>query len=481
MVRLAMNQTVPINRLPPEILARVLEFREGDKDLVSATHVCNRWRSALTSAPSLWTEVVFRDSDRVLAYLTRSGVLPIDVSFIPTRVSFETWKFDPEDFYTSRIPWFDRVKSMVVGGDEEQIEGILQRLCLPAPLLQSLRFDGRPNRNLMPWRAPGAVRFPRDFLGNQAPSLRSLSLNSISPAVIIELPFTNLTYLTWIDKDSEVTVKDLLSLLTSVPSLELLALHLRIRSVSTVERTTLVTLSKLREFTWSNSGGTFSLTSCLVAPELHWLSLNLVPESGAEQTDLASILPPNEGHVPLLVGPTETRYTTRRGIRLCQFQSATGYISITVRIGNYDEVYTPWFPRNAAIPLKQIKQMIIEVDHPPLGEFPTEKFESLETLELVDGGNNYFTLIRPYFREPKTTPIVPFPALLEARVTCGSNISLARLAEFLTQRKQAGHGVKTVRIRGECDDAIKEVIADIRESVGEVVLELTHKIGCTGH
>ena len=127
-IRSAMNETVPINRLPPEILGRVLEFREDDRDLISATHVCNRWRSALTSAPPLWTKVVFRDSNRVLAYLTRSGGLPIDVSFIPTRVSFEAWKFDPEDLYTSRIPWFDRVQSIVVGGEDERIEANLRRL-----------------------------------------------------------------------------------------------------------------------------------------------------------------------------------------------------------------------------------------------------------------------------------------------------------------------------------------------------------------
>ena len=483
-IRSAMNQAAPINRLPPEILGRVLEFREGDKDLISATHVCNRWRSVLTSTPPLWTGVVFLDSNRALAYLTRSGGLPIDVSFIPTRIAFETWKFDPEDFYTSRIPWFDRVKSMAIGGDEGQIEAILRRLCLPAPLLQSIKFSGRPNRSLMLPRAPGTVRFPREFLGSQAPSLRSLSFDSISPVSVAKLPLTNLTSFTWTDKDSEATVTGLVSLLESAPLLELLTLHLRIRSVSTAERTTTVTLNKLRELTWSNSGGTFSLTSCLITPELHWLSLRLVPPLDL-QTDLATILPPHEGHFPLLTEPTEVKYTTRRGTRLCQFQSATNYVSIYVSIstpmGNYDEIHAPWFLRNAAIHFKQIKQMTIEVDFPPLGEFPGEQFESLETLELADGGNNYFTLIQPYFREFSTIPVIPFPALLEVRIGVDLNTPLARLVEILTQRKQAGYGVKTVKIRGECDEVTNEAVAGIRESVDEVVLQLTHKIGCTGH
>ena len=474
-----MNQTVPINRLPPEILARILEFREDEKDLISATHVCHQWRSTLTSAPSLWTEVVFRNSNRVLAYLTRSGTLPIDVSFIPTRISFETWKFDPKDFYVSQIPWIDRMKSLDIGGDEEQIEAIVKRLCHPAPFLQHLKLDGRPNPAFIR-RTLGAVSFPHNFLGGQAPSLQSLSFNSISPTPIIKLPLTNLTSFTWIDKDSKATVKDLLTLLESAPLLEVLTVHLRVRSVSTSERTTIVTLNRLRELTWSNSGGTFSLTSCLIAPELHWLSLRLVPGTDARQNDFASVLPPHEGHFPLLVEPTEMSCTTRRGTQLCQFHSTTGYVRITVLQVHPDDYY-PWFLRNASISFRQIKQMTLEVDYPPLGELPIEQFESLETLELVNGGNMYFSLIEPCRHSFSGALVVPFPALRELQITFDSSLSLDILAEVLKERKQAGHRVETVRIRGICAKSIDGPIAEMREFLGELVLELTHKINCTGH
>jgi hypothetical protein len=478
-IRLAMNQTAPINRLPPEVLARTLEFRKDDKDLISATHVCHQWRSALTSTPSLWTEAVFRNSNRVLAYLTRSGALPIDVSFIPTRVSFETWKFDPKDFYISQIPWIDRMKSLDIGGDEEQIEAIVQRLCLPAPLLQHLKFDGRPNRSLI-WRSVGAVRFPRDFLGGRTPSLQSLSFNSISPTPIIKLPLTNLTSFTWIDKDSKATVKDLLTLLTSAPLLEVLTIHLRIWSVSTAERTTVVTLNRLCELTWSNSGGTFSLASCLIAPELGSLSLRLVPDADASQNDLASILPPDEGYFPSLVEPTELKYIAREGTLSCQLHSATGYISITVLPVRPDDLDS-WFLRNASISFRQIRQMTLEVNYPPLGELPIEQFESLETLELVDGGNIYFLLVQPSRRSFGGPLVIPFPALRELRITFDSNISLDILAEVLMERKQAGHGVETVRIRGACAKSMDGPIAKMRECLGELVLEITHKFNCTGH
>jgi len=468
-----MNQNAPINRLPPEILTRTLEFREGDKDLISATQVCHRWRSALSSAPSLWTEVVFRDSNRrVLTYLTRSKALPIDVSFKPTRASFETWKFDPEDLYASRIPWIDRMKSLDIGGDEEQIEAIVRRLCLPAPLLQCLKFDGRPNRTLV-WRISGVVYFPPNFLGGQAPSLQSLSFNSISPNPTIRLPLPNLTSFTWIDKASRTIVKDLLTLLTSAPLLDVMNIHLRILHVSTAERTTVVTLNRLRELTWSNSGGSFSLTSCLIAPELHWLSLRVVPDPGSAQSDLADILPLNASHFPLLVEPTEMRYTTRRGTRSCNLSSAMGYIRITVLQEDYDDANHSfaWLSWNTPISFRRTKRLVMEEDYPQLGDIPIEQFESLESLELVGGADIRFLLLQPYRLTLSGALVVPFPTLLELQITSDASLSLGALAGVLMERKQAGYGVKTVRIRGECAEPIEELISKVKEFVGELVLD----------
>ena len=476
-IRLAMNQTAPINRLPPEILTRALEFREDDKVLISSTHVCQRWRSALSSSPSLWTQVMFRDShraDQVLAYLMRSKALPIDVSFNPIRVSFETWKFDPEDLFTSHVPWVDRMKYLDIRGDEEHIEAVVRRLCLPAPLLQRLKINGIPNRSLL-GRTLGAVRFPHNFLGGQAPSLRNLSLDSISPTPITKFPLSNLTSFTWIDKDSRATVKDLMTLLTSAPLIEVMNVHLKVQSVSTTERATTVTLNKLRELTWSNSGGTFSLTSCLIAPQLHWLSLRVVPPYDSPHNDLASILPSHAGHFPLLCEPTGMRYTTRRGTRLCLFTSATGYVRITVVPANYSiGVSFAWLSRNTPISFRWTKQLVMEVDYPPLGEIPIEQFESLESLELVDCADIYSSLMLPHRHTLSDALVVPFPTLLELQTTSNMRLPLDELAEILRERKKAGHGVEIVRIRGVCAESREELIGKMREFAGELVLELVH-------
>jgi len=125
--------------------------------------------------------------------------------------------------------------------------------------------------------------------------------------------------------------------------------------------------------------------------------------------------------------------------------------------------------------------MTMEVDHPPLGELPIEKFESLETLELVNGGNTYFSLVRPYRHSASSPLVIPFPALRELQITFDPNISLDTLAKVLMARKQAGHGVETARIRGVCSNFMDGPITKMREFLGELVLELTHRITCTGH
>lgn len=53
-IRAIRNTHIPVNKLPPEVLSRILQHRDSGQDLVAATHVCRYWRSTLISSPSLW-------------------------------------------------------------------------------------------------------------------------------------------------------------------------------------------------------------------------------------------------------------------------------------------------------------------------------------------------------------------------------------------------------------------------------------------
>ncbi|KAF9650462.1 hypothetical protein BDM02DRAFT_1377998 [Thelephora ganbajun] len=85
------NQTTAVDRPPPEVLGKILESRHNsDRDLISATQVCGRWRSTLLSAPLLWTEVVFGDPDRAFAYLDRPKGTPLCVSIEGSALQHQT-------------------------------------------------------------------------------------------------------------------------------------------------------------------------------------------------------------------------------------------------------------------------------------------------------------------------------------------------------------------------------------------------------
>jgi len=114
----------------------------------------------------------------------------------------------------------------------------------------------------------------------------------------------------------------------------------------------------------------------------------------------------------------------------------------------------------------------MEADYPPLGEIPIDQFESLESLELVDCTNMYSSLMLPYRHRLSGALVIPLPTLLELQTTSNAALPLDELAEVLRERKEAGHGVATVRIRGVCAEPAEELIAKMKEFVGELILEL---------
>ena len=61
MITLEKSPIPPADRLPLKVLARILVFRTLERTLVTATHVCRHWRSAILSVPDLWTNIPCRD------------------------------------------------------------------------------------------------------------------------------------------------------------------------------------------------------------------------------------------------------------------------------------------------------------------------------------------------------------------------------------------------------------------------------------
>jgi len=86
-VVVSQNEFSLISKLPPETLANISEFiaeprtRESMFEIVKMTHVCQYWRSTLTSYPHLWSSIFVKNDHRdfVAACLQRSREIPLAV------------------------------------------------------------------------------------------------------------------------------------------------------------------------------------------------------------------------------------------------------------------------------------------------------------------------------------------------------------------------------------------------------------------
>jgi len=463
MVRSARNCMVTANRLPSEVLAKVLSFRHDDRDLISATHVCERWRSTLLSIPLLWTELVaFGDPDRTSTYLERSKGAPLYVSIGVSAL----------DYPTEDTPWICRMVSLCIDGDQEEMESIVRRLCLPAPSLRSLTFN-RPSGPHELGSMGHPIHIPPGFLGQQIPSLQNLTFHAISPSPLIVLPLQYLTNLEW--TDSFVAIGEILDLLASAPLLEVVTLDFQTEPMPGVEPFKVITLNKLRKLDWVN-GGSFSLMPFLIAPELEDLRVSLTYDPRWNKPSV--FLSPHRGRLPLLVEPTVLRYLYLDFIRRWYFTSTSGQLAIyefpNPPIG--DPPTDRWLSPETPISFRGIKELAVEGYHgcPLAGGIPIEQFENLEGLELMGEVDRLLHVIRPGGNTTGRVFPVPLLSYLELHpVEDGPEIPFEMLAEILRERKEAGHGVRTVRIVGNCRRCSSEEASELTKFVDALILDET--------
>ena len=469
-VHSAMNLAKPINHLPPEILAKVFEFRKSDKDLISATHVCARWRAILLSTPFLWTKIDFEDIVRASAFIERSKSSLIDVSVAKTR-SF----LGPEGVFLGAIPWVARMRTLHIHAEEEQIKTIAKRLCHQTPNLQTLSLKGRPGRfSSTGGSGGGAIYIPHEFLGRHAPSLRSLTFSSVSPSVVFNFPLPALTNIDWVAESAHVAVEELLDLLASAPLLEVVKIHVRVRRTRAYEPLREVILSRLQKLDWGDHEGSTSLVTCLIAPELNDLTLRVTRNPQNPPITLSTILPHLGSSLPLLVEPKSLEYAYRNGTRSCHFTYETGNMLIrevpTARTTN--PTIERWLsPEDIPISFGRITELNIEASDGclPIDDVPIERFENLRTLGLVGETDSLAPMIRPNLGISGGVLSVPCPALSEVWITPKhTNFPLGELVDVLRERKEAGHGVKTVRIWGKFQ-CLEGEMKELRKFADELV------------
>jgi hypothetical protein len=172
------NPLLPVNRIPPEILAEVLRYRASEEELIAATHVCRHWRSCLLSAPSLWTNFCCTNIDRIHTYLARCKSAPVSIDM--------TVCCDPFTF-GHIIYCAANVASVRLDGPLGLMDQWMHHFGKPLPSLRSLELIVRPSR-----REGGSHRTL--FLHSHAPSLRCLILRGMYPPT--DTPLLNLSAIT---------------------------------------------------------------------------------------------------------------------------------------------------------------------------------------------------------------------------------------------------------------------------------------------
>jgi len=154
-----------MNRIPPEILALIPDFRDpyaSDDWVISLTHVCRAWRDVFVSRPSLWTDIYCGGMDKTCVYLERSKSSPINLTLMGYHESFSAtfFKFIPP------VVW--RLKYLYIDPSAGDLQTITTHLSRPAPLLEELLIFGGRNSVLAP-----------KFLNGDLSSLRKLDLVGI--------------------------------------------------------------------------------------------------------------------------------------------------------------------------------------------------------------------------------------------------------------------------------------------------------------
>lgn len=205
------NTSLPVSSLPSELLSCIFGhllpvigprlYRPTDdcmakrhdktrnqiagatRDMISATHVCRRWRNVALANPTLWTFLWLENPSWLQRMVERSKNAPL--------IIVQTLERYPSDDYIRVLfpGLFRRLQprrlSLQLQSDlgsrtHDNLISIPTMLLRPAPSLEMLEIDafyGGVNDAPL-WRS--LSRFPQNFLGGHAPSLRELSITNIT-------------------------------------------------------------------------------------------------------------------------------------------------------------------------------------------------------------------------------------------------------------------------------------------------------------
>ena len=421
----------------------MLEHRSSDLDLVVATHVCQYWRSTLTSSPSLWTRFQFTSShvDRALAYLERSKSAPIDanLNFLQDREVFK-----------HLAPHIARTRSLSIRGPyHNDIQAACFLLRTPSPTLQYLKVD----------TSGGLAHLPDDFLGRQAPSLRSITFNNIRPALESPLPLPSLIKfeLFLSEGTGPFRMGALFRFLSECPQLRKICINSReMAQDDTPDQVILLESLVKLDYTCSTVD---RILPCLKLPRLERLRVSSSFGPGQKLVDLL----PHGGHT-LLAGATEIKYHSSKLSQWIQLFGKGTDVSFTMVHPTADHTPAAWFPNDRSIPFGQIENLTVGIS--VAVDFPINVavFENLRVLRTFPWSTRFAERLFRSLYDPGV--VVPCRFLREIQYPSWG--PPGPLMSLVKERKRAGHGLGLVcllanRKYGPDRDFVEELKEHARE------------------
>ncbi|KAI0648316.1 hypothetical protein C8Q79DRAFT_954830 [Trametes meyenii] len=175
------NSRCVTHRLPPELLAYIFSYSNHtsphNRDLITATHVCQTWRTIALNCPTLWNEILVTNVAKAKVFIERSKNTLLDIRFERTLAL--------RDF--GDLAYFiGRVRSLVIDVEDgrELLHVAIQLFGRCAPHLEKFHLlgDFAPGRGMTTLQDPVPLfHWIRPASQPSAtPALRSLRLRPIA-------------------------------------------------------------------------------------------------------------------------------------------------------------------------------------------------------------------------------------------------------------------------------------------------------------